>query len=179
MCERRRGSRRGVREGACIARGCYYATALDIEVDPQRCCLGSCQADFACRKRRRKNSPLHSAAGGDYSGEKRKVLIVSVLLLIGGDLAAQQYAAARPNPEGATGTRSAARGWTTQTCHVRCLGRRRDSGSRPVEKVPELHIAAPLTRAGRHAMLSPYRVSGRAEQRPQYGHHPVVRLGCT
>ena len=27
--------------------GCYYATALDIEVDPQRCCLGSCQSDFA------------------------------------------------------------------------------------------------------------------------------------
>ena len=33
--------------------------------------------------------------------------------------------------------------------------------------------------AGSQAMLSPYRVSGRAEQRPQYGHHPVVRLGCT
>ena len=27
--------------------GCYYATALDIEVDPQCCCLGSCQSDFA------------------------------------------------------------------------------------------------------------------------------------
>jgi hypothetical protein len=27
--------------------GCYYATALDIEVDPQRCGLGSCQSDFA------------------------------------------------------------------------------------------------------------------------------------
>ena len=27
--------------------GCYYATALDIEVDPQRCCLGSRQSDFA------------------------------------------------------------------------------------------------------------------------------------
>ena len=25
----------------------YYATVLDIEVDPQRCCLGSCQSDFA------------------------------------------------------------------------------------------------------------------------------------
>ena len=41
--------------------------------------------------------------------------------------------------------------------------------------VPNLHIAAPLTFAGRHAMLSAYRVSGRAEQRPQYGHHPVSR----
>ncbi len=27
--------------------GCYYATALDNEVDPQRCCLGSRQSDFA------------------------------------------------------------------------------------------------------------------------------------
>ena len=48
-----------------------------------------------------------------------------------------------------------------------------------LEIVLDLNIAAPLARAGRHAMLSPYRVSGRAEQRPQYGHHPVVRLGCT
>jgi hypothetical protein len=35
-----------VREGACIG-ACYDATALDIEVDPQRCCFGSCQSDFA------------------------------------------------------------------------------------------------------------------------------------
>ena len=27
--------------------GGYDATALDIEVDPQRCCLGSRQSDFA------------------------------------------------------------------------------------------------------------------------------------
>ena len=27
--------------------GCYYATAVDIEVDPQCCGLGSCQSDFA------------------------------------------------------------------------------------------------------------------------------------
>ena len=27
--------------------GCYYATALDIEVDPQRCCFGSRESDFA------------------------------------------------------------------------------------------------------------------------------------
>jgi hypothetical protein len=44
---------------------------------------------------------------------------------------------------------------------------------------PNLHIAAPLACACRNAVLSAYRVSGRAEQRPQYGHHPVVRLGCT
>ncbi len=24
--------------------GCYYATALDIEVDPQRCCFGTAAA---------------------------------------------------------------------------------------------------------------------------------------
>jgi len=27
--------------------GCYYATALDIEVDPQRCRFGSRKSDFA------------------------------------------------------------------------------------------------------------------------------------
>jgi hypothetical protein len=36
-----------VREGACTDWGCYYATALDIEVDPQRCCFGSRQSYFA------------------------------------------------------------------------------------------------------------------------------------
>jgi hypothetical protein len=28
-------------------RGCHYATALDIEVDPQRCRFGSRKSDFA------------------------------------------------------------------------------------------------------------------------------------
>ena len=69
---------------------------------------------------------MHAGGGTNYRGEKRNVLIVSVLLLIGGNLyAAQQYASAHPlaNPEGATGTRSAAlaRGWTTQTCHGVCV----------------------------------------------------------
>ena len=36
-----------MREGACTDWGCYYATALDIEVDPQRRCSGSSQSDFA------------------------------------------------------------------------------------------------------------------------------------
>ena len=27
--------------------GCYYATALDIEVDPQRCQFGCSESDFA------------------------------------------------------------------------------------------------------------------------------------
>jgi hypothetical protein len=73
---------------------------------------------------------MHAGGGTNDRGEKRNVLIVSVLLLIGSYLIkqaskqasnlAQQYAAAHPNLEGATGTRSAARGWTTQTCHGRC-----------------------------------------------------------
>ncbi len=40
----------GGAEGECErerALGCYYATALDIEVDSQRCCFGSRQSDFA------------------------------------------------------------------------------------------------------------------------------------
>jgi hypothetical protein len=43
------GKKEGEQKGS--ARGSvqwgYYATALDIEVDPQHCCLGSCQSDFA------------------------------------------------------------------------------------------------------------------------------------
>jgi hypothetical protein len=46
LWERRRGSRRGVREGTCIGDATMYATALDIEVDQQRCCLGCYQSDF-------------------------------------------------------------------------------------------------------------------------------------
>ena len=40
----------GGAEGECERErhwGCYYATALDIEVDPQRCCFGSRKSDFA------------------------------------------------------------------------------------------------------------------------------------
>ena len=47
------------------------------------------------------------------------------------------------------------------------------------QKAPNLYIAAPLACACRHAALSANRVSGHAEQRPQYGYHPVVRLGRT
>ena len=39
------GKKEGDQKGSARGRvhwGCYYATALDIEVDPQRCCLGSC-----------------------------------------------------------------------------------------------------------------------------------------
>ncbi len=44
------GKEGGGAEGECErerALGCYYATALDIEVDPQRCCLDRRQSDFA------------------------------------------------------------------------------------------------------------------------------------
>ena len=39
----------GGAEGECesVHWGCYYATSLDIEVDPQRCCFGSRKSDFA------------------------------------------------------------------------------------------------------------------------------------
>jgi len=45
--------------------------------------------------------------------------------------------------------------------------------------VAYLHIAAPLACACRDSMLCAHDVSGRAEQRPEHTHHPVVRLGCT
>ena len=45
--------------------------------------------------------------------------------------------------------------------------------------VADLHVAAPLACAGRHSMLCANDVTGRAEQRPDHAHHPVVRLGCT
>ena len=44
---KKEGEQKGSARGS-VHWGCYYATALDIEVDPQRCCLGSCQSDFAC-----------------------------------------------------------------------------------------------------------------------------------
>ena len=43
------GKKEGDQKGSARGRvhwGCYYATTLDIEVDQQRCCLGSCQSDF-------------------------------------------------------------------------------------------------------------------------------------
>jgi hypothetical protein len=49
LCERRRGSKGSAR--GSVHWGCDYATALDIEVDPQRCCLGSRQSDFALFRR--------------------------------------------------------------------------------------------------------------------------------
>ena len=43
---KKEGEQKGSARGS-VHWGCYYATALDIEVDPQRCGLGSCQSDFA------------------------------------------------------------------------------------------------------------------------------------
>ncbi len=39
------GNQKGSARGS-VHWGCYYDTALDIEVDPQRCCFGSRQSDF-------------------------------------------------------------------------------------------------------------------------------------
>jgi hypothetical protein len=121
---------------------------------------------------------MHAGGGTNDRGEKRNVLIVGVLLLVGSDLTLRSntqrriqilrvrqapvllHVAGRPKPvmgDAEVEDQTPAPGLT-------------------VEIVPNLHIAAPLARAGRHAMLGPYRVSGRAEQRPQYGHHPVARL---
>ncbi len=43
---KKEGEQKGSARGS-VHWGCYYATTLDIEVDPQRCCLGSRQSDFA------------------------------------------------------------------------------------------------------------------------------------
>ena len=43
---KKEGEQKGSARGS-VQWGCYYATALDIEVDQQRCCLDSCQSDFA------------------------------------------------------------------------------------------------------------------------------------
>jgi len=41
------GGAEGECEGERVHWGCYYATALDIEGDPQRCSFGSRKSDFA------------------------------------------------------------------------------------------------------------------------------------
>ncbi len=48
---KKEGEQKGSARGS-VHWGCYYATALDIEVDPQRCCLGRRQSDFALQERR-------------------------------------------------------------------------------------------------------------------------------
>ena len=42
---KKEGEQKGSARGS-VHWGCYYATALDIEVDPQRCCLGRRQSDL-------------------------------------------------------------------------------------------------------------------------------------
>jgi hypothetical protein len=46
IVRKKEGEQKGSARGS-VHWGCYNATDLDIEVDPQRCCLGSCQSDFA------------------------------------------------------------------------------------------------------------------------------------
>jgi hypothetical protein len=41
---KKEGEQKGSARGS-VHWGCYYATAVDIEVDPQCCGLGSCQSD--------------------------------------------------------------------------------------------------------------------------------------
>ena len=48
-----------------------------------------------------------------------------------------------------------------------------------LQVVPNLHVAAPLARAGRDSVLGADRVSSRAEERGKGPHNPVARLGCT
>ena len=52
MCERGRGRRRGACQsaGRSVHWGGYYATALDIEVDPYRRRFGRRESDFALQR---------------------------------------------------------------------------------------------------------------------------------
>ena len=42
---KKEGDQKGSARGS-VHGGCYYVTALDIEVDLQRCCFGSRKSDF-------------------------------------------------------------------------------------------------------------------------------------
>jgi hypothetical protein len=46
---KKEGEQKGCARGS-VHWGCYYATALDIEVDPQRCRFGSRKSDFALHR---------------------------------------------------------------------------------------------------------------------------------
>ena len=48
-CVKEGGEENGSARGS-VHWGCYYATALDIEVDPQRRCFGSRKSDFALQR---------------------------------------------------------------------------------------------------------------------------------
>ena len=124
---------------------------------------------------------MHAGGGTNDCGEKRNILIVSILLLIGSNLTL------RSNMQGSIEVL-----WVCeQTVLLHVAGRPKPvMGDAEVEDqtpapgliskiVADLDVAAPLACAGRHAMLSADSVSGRAEQRPEHTHHPVVRLGCT
>jgi hypothetical protein len=53
------------------------------------------------------------------------------------------------------------------------------AASSVLEEDADLHVAALLACACYYAVLRPNNVSGRAQQRPQCDHHPVMILGCT
>jgi len=46
LLPQKEGEQKGSARGS-VHWGCYYATALDIEVDQQRCCFGGRKSDFA------------------------------------------------------------------------------------------------------------------------------------
>jgi hypothetical protein len=57
-CVKEGGRRREVREGACIGAATMLQPWLDIEVDPQHCCLGSLKSDFALQANRNDSDRL-------------------------------------------------------------------------------------------------------------------------
>ena len=119
---------------------------------------------------------MHAGGGTNDRGEKRNV-IVGVLVLIGSNLALRSntqrrvqilrvrqapvllHVAGRPKP---------VMGDAEVKHETPAPGLR-------LEIVPDLNIAAPLARAGRLSMLSPYRVSGRADNGPSLVRTPSSR----
>jgi len=147
--------------------GCYYATALDIEVDPQRRCFGCRESDFAlqrlveCRALETELVRLIALRWHSCGSAVRLVLQVGLEKKKTQKLAVHAGAGAHDSGE----KRNV-----------------KDQAPAPglIPKIaPNLLIAAQLACACRHFMLRAYRVSGRAEQRLQYAHHPIMRLGCT
>ena len=124
---------------------------------------------------------MHAGGCARNGGEKRNVLIVSVLLPIAIDLALRSNMQKRvdvlrvcqePILQGVAATPITVMG----DAEVKDQA----PAARLVPKVgADLHVAAPLACACRYAVLRADRVSGRAEQGAKNRYHPVVRLGCT
>jgi hypothetical protein len=62
------GEQKGSARGS-VHWGCYYATSLDIEVDPQHCCFGSRQSDFALQ------AVVECSALGGGIKDQRRIII--------------------------------------------------------------------------------------------------------